>query len=97
MIVGRMLGWLLFLAGLVLIGRDLLGWLDTRRLEPLSFRGLWHDLDPGGLAALQHRVPELLWNVLTPFLALWAWPVLLILGFVLVALCRPRFPARRRR
>jgi hypothetical protein len=98
MIVGRVLGWILFLCGLVLLGRDLLGWLDTHRLEPESFGRLWSDLDAGGLAAFQHRVPERVWELaVAPTLALWAWPALLILGFVLIALCRSSGTRVRRR
>jgi hypothetical protein len=94
--VGRVLGWALFLAGLLLLGRDLLGWLDTRRFEPLSFSSLWLDLGPASLAALQHRVPERLWDAAAPILALWTWPVLLAIGFALIALRRSRGHARRR-
>jgi hypothetical protein len=81
----------------MIVGR-VLGWLDTHRLEPLSFRRLWLDLDPAALGAVQHRLPERLWDAaVAPALELWAWPALLILGFVLIALCRPRFETRRRR
>ena len=92
MIVGRVLGWLLFLAGLVLLGRDLLGWLDTHRLEPLSFRRLWLDLDPGASPGAAHA-PERVWDIPAPARALGlagaADP-----GFVLIALCRPRLEVR---
>jgi hypothetical protein len=97
MIVGRVLGWALLVAGLVLLGRDLLGWLDTRRFAPETFGHLWLDLAPASLASLQAHLPQRLWDaVATPALAAWAWPVLLALGVALVALCRPRLHGRRR-
>jgi hypothetical protein len=97
MIVARVLGWASFLAGLILLGRDLLGWLDTHRLEPLSFRRLWLDVDPGAFAAAQRHVPARLWEAAAaPALELWAWPALLILGLVLIVFCRPALETRRR-
>jgi hypothetical protein len=98
MIVGRVLGWILFLCGLTLLGRDVLGWLDTHRLQAESFGRLWSDLDSKGLSAFRHRVPERAWELaIAPSLDLWAWPALLILGFVLITLCRSRATHVRRR
>jgi hypothetical protein len=99
MIVLRGLGWLLLLAGLMLLGRDLLGWLDTHRLEPLSFRNLWFDLGGSGLAAPPPQIPPLVWDaVLRPALSLWAGPILTVLGLAILAFGpRPRPRARRRR
>jgi hypothetical protein len=97
MIVGRVLGWVGLLAGLILLGRDLLGWLDTRRLEPLTIDRLWLSLHPASLVALQHYLPGRLWNAAAPALQMWAWPAPLILGFVLIVACRPRDHHVRRR
>jgi ribose/xylose/arabinose/galactoside ABC-type transport system permease subunit len=79
MILCRLIGWIVLLAGLSVLVRDLLVWLDTGRWLPLSLREAWRlfgDGRIGGVAA----VP----------LAVWAAPVLSVLGAALLLLCRRR-------
>ncbi|MBX6369807.1 MAG: hypothetical protein IRZ04_17635 [Rhodospirillales bacterium] len=102
MIVGRVVGWAVFLAGLVVLGRDILGWLDTGIFAPIVLGQLWFDLSPGSLnlaqAVIQRYIHPALWDpVITSVLFLWASPFFLILGIALVWLFRRRGRRSRRR
>jgi len=102
MIVGRVVGWAVFLAGLVVLGRDILGWLDTGTFAPIVLGQLWFDLSPGSLnlaqAVVQRYIHPTLWDpVITSVLFLWASPFLLVLGIALVWLFRKRGRRGRRR
>ena len=100
MVIGRFLGWvILFVAGAVLV-RDGLAWADTRALAPLSLGGLWSNLDGNGLIAAHQaieRAAPWLWRwALGPALAIWARPVLAILGLLLLRSFRRVRPRRFR-
>ena len=84
MIVGRLIGWLLLLAGLSVLVRDALVWLDTGRWLPLSLAEGWGLFGGGkiGIAAMP--------------LAAWAAPVLIVLGAALILLLRRRGERRVR-
>jgi hypothetical protein len=104
MIVGRLLGWLLLIFGVVVLGRDLLGRLDTHRFEPVVLGALWGDLDRGSLDAaqvmIQRHVSPVLWDpVIAALLQWWASPVFLAIGLLLIVALRRRDDrsARRRR
>jgi hypothetical protein len=95
MIVGRVIGWVLLAAGLVVLARDLLGWLDTGIFAPIALGQLWFDLAPGSLnlaqAVVQRYLHPALWDpVVLSVLFLWASAFLILLGAVLVLACRPR-------
>jgi hypothetical protein len=102
MIVGRVIGWVLLLAGLVVLARDVIGWIDTRVFAPIVLGQLWFDLSPGSLnllqAVIQRYIHPALWDpVITSVLFLWAWAVFVVLGVVLLALFRRRNGRWRRR
>jgi hypothetical protein len=102
MIIGRVIGWLLLLAALTVLGRDLIGWADTGEFAPIAAGQLWFSLDPGSLnlaqAAVQRHVAAWLWDpVIESMLLWWAVPVLSVPGLVLLVLCRRRTQPRRRR
>jgi ABC-type Fe3+ transport system permease subunit len=102
MIVGRLIGWVLFLAGLVVLARDVIGWVDTHVFAPIVLGQLWFDLAAGSLnlvqAIVQRYIHPALWDpVITSVLFLWASPVLIVLGVVLIALFRRRGNGRWRR
>ena len=83
MIIGRLAGWVVLLAGLSVLLRDVLVWLDTGRWLPLSLAEgsrLFRAGHIDGIAA----VP----------LAVWTAPALIVLGIALLLLCRRR--GRRR-
>jgi hypothetical protein len=99
MIVGRFLGWLLVLAGLVVLGRDLLLFWDTGRFAPIVLGQLWYDLSPNTLQlaqpAIQRHVSPYLWDpVIQTVLLWWAFAIFFGLGIVLLALFRRRDPRR---
>jgi len=102
MIVGRVIGWVLLLAGLVVLARDLIGWIDTRVFAPIVLGQLWFDLSAGSLnlvqAVVQRYLHPALWDpVITSVLFLWAWAVFVVLGVVFLVLFRRRNGRWRRR
>jgi len=80
MIVGRFVGWVLLLTGLAVLLRDGLVRLDTGRWVPLAI---------GDVRGWSEGIPDFL-------LALWIAPPLIVLGAVMMAMCRRR-PQRRER
>jgi len=99
MIVGRVIGWILLVAALLVLGRDLVTWLDTGSFAPSAAGTLWFELSPSTLElaqpAIQRHVAAWLWD---PIVTVLTWPAALILGvpgLALAWLCRPR--ERRRR
>lgn len=102
MIVGRVIGWVLLLAGLVVLARDVIGWIDTHVFAPIALGQLWFDLSSGSLnlvqAVVQRYIHPALWDpVITSVLFLWASPLLIALGVVFLALFRRRANGRWRR
>ena len=102
MIGGRLVGWILLLAGLVVLMRDLIGWLDTGILAPIVLGELWFTLHAPSLnlvqAAVQRYIHPTLWDpVITSVLFLWAFAVLIAPGLALLVLCRRRDGVFRRR
>jgi hypothetical protein len=102
MIVGRLLGWAVFLAGLVVLVRDLIGWADTGVFAPIVLGQLWYTLAPASLnlaqAVIQRYIHPKLWDpVIQTALLCWAAPVLIVVGFALIVLFRRRERIRRRR
>jgi hypothetical protein len=102
MVIGRLLGWLLLLAALAVLGRDLIAWHATGHFVPIATGQLWYDLDRGSLnlaqAAIQRHVATWLWNpVVTTILSFWAVLVLAVPGLLLLWACRRRGYSRRRR
>lgn len=104
MFVGRVLGWIIFILGLVVLGRDLIGWLDTHRFDPIALGQLWSDFDPGSLgfteAMIRDHVSPALWDpVITTLLRCWAAALFIVGGVALLMACRRRDErvGRRRR
>jgi hypothetical protein len=102
MIFGRVIGWVLLLAGLVVLARDAIGWIDTHVFAPIALGQLWFDLSPGSLnlvqAVIQRYIHPAVWDpAITSVLFLWAWAVFVVLGVVLLALFRRRNGRWRRR
>ena len=81
MIVGRLFGWMLLLAGLAVLLRDGLVRFDTGRWVPLAV---------GDVRGWSGGVPEIV-------LALWIAPPLIVFGLVLMLLFRRREQRRERR
>jgi hypothetical protein len=99
MIVGRVIGWILFLAGAAVLVRDLLVWIDTKHWAPIALGQLWYDLNRSSLnlvqAVVQRYIHPFLWDpIIVNVLLSWAFAVLMFLGAVLLLACRRRNAAR---
>ena len=99
MIVGRVIGWILFLAGAAVLVRDLLVWIDTKHWAPIALGQLWYDLNRSSLnlvqAVTQRYIHPFLWDpVIVSILLSWAFAVLMVFGVLLIVLFRKR-SARR--
>ncbi|HEY1260860.1 MAG TPA: resistance to Congo red protein [Stellaceae bacterium] len=100
MTLGRIIGWVFFLAGLSVLLRDALVWLDTGHWAPLALGQLWYDFDRSSLnlvqAVVQRYLHPYVWNpVIVGLLLCWAFAVLIVLG-ALILLLSYRLARRRR-
>jgi len=97
--VVRVIGWLLIAAAVVLLGRDLLHWIQAGHWSATPAGKAWYALSPGSLNLLQAVIERHIWQPLWPPI-LWvllrpAWIVLGLPGLLLALWPRPR--QRRRR
>jgi len=95
--IGRLIGWVFFLAGAAVLVRDVLVWIDTKHWAPIALGQLWFDLDRSSLnlvqAVVQRYIHPFLWDpIIVTILLCWAFAVLMVLGLVILALS-----GRRRR
>jgi hypothetical protein len=95
MIVGRLIGWVAFLAGAAVLVRDVLVWIDTKHWAPIALGQLWYQLDRSSLnlvqAVIQRYIHPFLWDpIILTILLSWAFAVLMILGVLLLAVLRKR-------
>ena len=96
--IGRLIGWIIFLAGLSVLVRDVLIWVDTKHWAPIALGQLWFDLDRSSLnlvqAVVQRYIHPFLWDpIIVSILLSWAFAVLMLLAALLLVLFRRR--ARR--
>jgi len=99
MIVGRVIGWLVLLAGLSVLTRDMMVWIDRRIWAPLTLGELWYELSRSSLnlvqAVIQRYLSPFLWNtVIVRILLCWAFAVLIALGAAMLLILRSRPPPR---
>ncbi|HMD63863.1 MAG TPA: hypothetical protein VKF83_07830 [Stellaceae bacterium] len=101
--IGRLIGWIIFLSGLSVLVRDVLVWIDTKRWAPLVLGELWFDLNRSSLnlvqAVVQRYIHPFLWDpIIVTILLCWAFAVLIVLGLLILALShkRARAPLSRR-
>jgi hypothetical protein len=99
MIFGRVIGWIILLAGAAVLVRDGLVWIDTKHWAPLVLGQLWYQLNRSSLnlvqAVVQRYVHPFLWDpIIVSILLSWAFAALMILGVLLLVLFRKR-AARR--
>jgi hypothetical protein len=95
MIVGRLIGWVAFLAGIAVLVRDGLVWIDTKHWAPIALGQLWYELNRSSLnlvqAVVQRYIHPFLWDpIIVTILLSWAFAVLMVLGVLLLALFRKR-------
>ena len=99
MIAGRVIGWIIVLAGLSVLIRDAIAWLDTRIWAPIVLGQLWYEIDRPSLnfaqAVIQRHVSPVLWDpVIVDILLCWAFAVLIVLGAAIL-LAFGKNPRRR--
>jgi hypothetical protein len=99
MIVGRLIGWVAFLAGAAVLVRDVLVWIDTKHWAPLALGQLWYDLNRSSLnlvqAVVQRYIHPFLWDpIIVSILLCWAFAVLMVFGALLLIVFRSRSPRR---
>jgi hypothetical protein len=98
--IRRLVGWIIFLAGLSVLVRDVLVWTDTKQWAPITLGQLWFDLSRSSLnlvqAVVQRYIHPYLWDpIIITILLCWAFAVLVVLGLLILALPRRRRTRRR--
>lgn len=93
MIVWRVIGWILFLAGLSVLARDVIAWFDTKIWAPIAVGQLWYEIDRSSLnlvqAVIQRYVSPFLWDrIILNILLCWASALLIGLGAAVLLLTR---------
>ena len=89
--IGRLIGWTFFLAGVAVLVSDMLVWIDTKHWVPIALGQLWFDLDRSSLnliqAVVQRYIHPFLWDpVIVSILLCWAFAVLMVLGLLVLAI-----------
>ncbi len=95
MIVGRLIGWIILVAGAAVLARDVMVWIDTKVWAPIALGQLWYQLNRSSLnlvqAIIQRHVLAFLWDpIIVSILLCWAFAVLMVLGLLLIVLFRRR-------
>jgi hypothetical protein len=91
MIVGRLIGWVIFLAGAAVLVRDILVWVDTKTWAPIALGQLWYQLNRSSLnlvqAVVQRYIHPFLWDpIIVNILLCWAFAVLMVLGLLILVI-----------
>ncbi len=94
-IVGRIIGWIFLAAAFMVLGHDILQYLNTESWHSILLGELWYDLNPRGLnfmqAIIQRYVLAALWDPVITTVLLWpAWLDFLVPGIILVAIFHKR-------
>lgn len=95
--IARLIGWIIFLAGLAVLVRDVLVWIDTKHWAPIALDQLWFDLNRSSLnlvqAVVQRYIHPFLWDpIIVTILLCWAFAVLMVLGVLILSLSGRRAP-----
>jgi hypothetical protein len=86
MIVVRLISVIFIALALMVLGSDLLFWLETQSFDPHTFIGLWRLINAPSAAAIQgaaNRLPDFLSAVADAVLGAWGFVVLGLPGVVL--------------
>src|SRR5262252_4862197 len=95
--IGRLIGWIIFLAGVSVLVRDALVWIDTKHWAPIALGQLWFDLNRSSLnlvqAVVQRYIHPFLWDpIIVSILLCWAFAVLMVLGVLIFTFFSRRAP-----
>ncbi|MDF2366242.1 hypothetical protein [Sneathiella sp.] len=101
MIIGRIFGWILTGSAFLVLGHDLLQYLDSETWHSILLGELWFMINPEGLnltqAIIQRYISPTLWDPVILNFLLWpAWLVFLVSGLLLLVLFRKRRKAEGR-
>jgi len=71
--IGRLIGWAIFLFGLLVLARDVLVSIDIRHWAPITLGQLWYDLNPVSVFRFRLTVEyPFLWNsIIVTILLCW--------------------------
>jgi hypothetical protein len=97
MIVVRSIGWVLLIAAIVVLGRDLIAWRDSGVLAPVPLGELWLELHRDSLVAVEDALAPWLLQIVRALLAFPAAASFLVVGGLLAWFGRKRGARRRRR
>jgi len=97
MVVVRAVGYLLLIAGLIVLGRDGLAWHDTGHIDPVALGPLWLELSRRSYEITETALAPWLLDILHRILFLWAAPSFLVVGLALALVGRSRRRRHRRR
>lgn len=93
MILGRLVGWALFFAGIGVLAHDAILWRESGHWMPILFGQLWYDVNAPSLNLAQVVVQRYLWpplwdGAIVRLLLCWAFAVPMAAGVFLVLVCR---------
>ncbi len=94
--IRRLIGWAIVLVGLLVLARDILFSIDIKHWSPITLGQLWFDLNPSSLDHVQALMvrylpqPHLWIWIIDPILLRWAFPVLMVLGVLVLAVSAKR-------
>ncbi|MAZ04630.1 MAG: hypothetical protein CMN56_15960 [Sneathiella sp.] len=102
MIIGRLLSWILVGCAFLVLGHDILQYLNTEAWHSILLGELWYNLNPQGInlmqAVIQRYLTPVLWDPIILTVLLWpAWLVFIVPGVVFLLLFRKRRSADTRR
>ena len=98
MIIGRLIGWIVFLTGAAVLVNDVIVSIDTKIWAPTALGQLWYELNRSSLnitqAITQRYIHPFLWDpIIVSILLCWAFAVLMTLGLLILVI----FGRRRER
>ena len=91
MIIGRLIGWIVFLAGAAVLIHDVIVWIETKIWAPIALGQLWYELNRSSLnitqAVTQRYIHPFLWDpIIVSILWCWAFAVLMTLGLIILVI-----------
>jgi predicted membrane protein len=97
--IGRLIGWIIFLAGISVLVRDVLVSIDLGHWAPIALGQLWYDLSRSSLnlvqAVVQRYIHPFVWDpIIVTILLCWAFAVLMVLGLLILAISGRRARTR---